>query len=78
MHGHYLKGENNMTLYQEELLAITKEYICNDYTGIMSEMHIALNYTLLGRLTHEEYHRLLNRARNYIIDLDKKGEIPNE
>lgn len=67
-----------MTLYQEELLAITKEYMANDFTGVMSEMHIALNYTLLGRITHDEYYRLLKRATTYILDLDKKGEIPNE
>lgn len=67
-----------MSLYTEELLAITKEYIANDYTGIISEMHIALNYVLTGYITHDEYHRLVKRARSYIIDLDIKGEIPHE
>lgn len=67
-----------MTLYGEFLVDGVRGYLNSDYTAIYSNMHIALNYALQKELTENEFLTLLNKSKNWLDDLQERGEIPNE
>ena len=68
-----------MTMYGGFLVDGVKAYLNNDYSGIQSNMHIALNCVLQKQLTEDEFLTLLNKSKAWLEDLEKKGgEIPNE
>lgn len=67
-----------MTLYGEFLVGGVRSYLNSDYSGIFSNMHIALNYVLQKELTEDEFLTLLNKSKNWLDDLQERGEIPNE
>lgn len=67
-----------MTIYGEFLVDGVRAYLNGDYSGIFSNMHIALNYALQKELTEDEFLTLLNKSKAWLDDLEERGEIPNE
>ena len=67
-----------MTIYGEFLVNGVKEYLNNDYIGIYSNMHIALNCALQKQLTEDEFLTLLNKSKAWLEDIEERGDIPNE
>ena len=62
-----------MTIYGEFLVDGVRAYLKYDYSGIYSNMHIALNCVLQKQLTEDEFLTLLNKSKAWIEDLEKKG-----
>lgn len=67
-----------MTIYGEFLVCGVRAHLNEDYSGIFSNMHIALNYVLQKQLTEDEFLRLLHKSKRWLDDLEERGEIPNE
>ena len=67
-----------MKVYYEFLVDGVGAYLNEDYSGIFSNMHIALNYALQKQLTEDEYLTLLHKSEMWLDDLEERGEIPNE
>ena len=67
-----------MTIYVEFLVDGVRAYLNNDYSGIFSNMHIALNYALQKELSEDEFLTLLNKSKNWLNDLEERGEVPND
>jgi hypothetical protein len=67
-----------MTIYSEFLVYGVKAYINNDYIGIHSNMHMALNCALQKQLTENEFLTLLNKSKDWLDDLEESGVIQNE
>lgn len=67
-----------MTIYGEFLVDGVRAYLNEDYSSILSNMHIALNYALQKELTEDEFLTLLNKSKSWLDDLEERGEIPNE
>lgn len=67
-----------MTIYGEFLVDGVRAYLNSDYTAIFSNMHIALNYALQKELTEDEFLTLLNKSKNWLNDLEERGEVSND
>lgn len=67
-----------MTIYGEFLADGLGAYLNDDYSGIFSNMHKALNYALQKQLTEDEFLTLLHKSKKWLDDLEEMGEIPNE
>lgn len=67
-----------MTIYAEFLCDGVRAYLDNDFSGIYSNMHIALNYALSKHLTEDDFLSLLSKSKAWLDDLEESGEIPNE
>lgn len=67
-----------MTLYGEFLCDGVRAYLNSDYSGIYSNMHIALNYVLSKDLTEDDFLSLLSKSKAWLVDLEEKGEVPND
>lgn len=67
-----------MTIYGEFLVDGVRAYLNEDYSGIFSNMHIALNYALQKELTEDEFLTLLNKSKAWLDDLEERGDISNE
>ena len=67
-----------MTIYGEFLVDGDRAYLNEDYSGIFSNMHIALKYALQKQLTEDEFLTLLHKSKTWLDELEEIGEIPNE
>ena len=67
-----------MTIYGGFLIDGVKAYLNKDYTGIFSNMHLALNLVLTKDLTEEDFLKLLSKSMSWLDDLEERGKIKNE
>lgn len=67
-----------MTIYGDFLVDGVRAYLNSDYTAIFSNMHIALNYALQKKINEDEFLNLLNKSKNWLDDLEERGEVPND
>lgn len=67
-----------MTIFGEFLVDGVRAYLNNDYSGVFSNMHIALNYALSKELSEYEFLTLLNKSKAWLEDLESRGDIPYE
>lgn len=67
-----------MTIYGEFLVDGVRAYLNNDYIGIFSNMHLALNCALQKELTEDQFLTLLKKSKLWLYELDERGDIPNE
>lgn len=67
-----------MTIYTQFLCDGVRAYLNSDFSGIYSNMHIALNYALTKDITEDEFIILLSKHKAWLDDLEERGEIPNE
>lgn len=67
-----------MTIYGEFLFDGVRAYLNNNFSGIYSNMHIALDYALTKDLTEDDFLSLLSKSKAWLDDLEERGEIPNE
>lgn len=67
-----------MTIYGEFLCDGVRAYLANDFSGIYSNMHIALNYVLTKDLTEDDFLLLLSKSKAWLDDLEERGEFLND
>lgn len=67
-----------MSIYSVFLCGGVISYLNEDYSGIFSNMHKALNYALQKELTEDEFLTLLHKSKTWLADLEERGEITNE
>lgn len=62
-----------MTIYGEFLVDGVRAYLNEDYSGICSNIEIALNYALAKELTEDEFLTLLHKSKSWLDDLEERG-----